>query len=135
VYVSPQGARAASAGVLITLAADVAAMAPGTNIGAAHPVSIGGGPMDNTMSRKVENDAAAYARSLAEGRGRNGDWAESAVRESASLSEKSAVEKKVVDMVATNLGELLDRIDGKVVRKGDATVTLRTKAFRGPASR
>jgi len=127
VYVSPQGARAASAGVLVTLAADVAAMAPGTNIGAAHPVSIGGGPMDNTMSRKVENDAAAYARSIAEGRGRNGDWAESAVRESVSLSEKNALEKKVVDLVAASLPDLLARIDGREVRKGDATVILRTK--------
>jgi membrane-bound serine protease (ClpP class) len=127
VYVSPQGARAASAGVLVTLSADVAAMAPGTNIGAAHPVSVGGAPMDNTMSRKVENDAAAYARSLAEGRGRNGDWAESAVRESASLSSSEAVEKKVVDLVAASLPELLARIDGKTVRKGDAVRTLRTK--------
>ena len=90
VYVSPSGARAASAGVLITLAADIAAMAPGTNIGAAHPVGIGGGGMDNTMARKVENDAAAYARSLAEKKGRNGEWAEKAVRESASLTETDA---------------------------------------------
>jgi membrane-bound serine protease (ClpP class) len=112
---------------MITLASDVAAMAPGTNIGAAHPVSIGGGSMDNTMSRKVENDAAAYARSLAARTGRNADWAESAVRESASLSEQDALEKKVVDLVATNLAELLARIDGKVIRKGDAVVTLRTK--------
>ncbi|MBP2679959.1 MAG: Nodulation efficiency protein NfeD, partial [Deltaproteobacteria bacterium] len=136
VYVSPQGARAASAGVLITLAADVAAMAPGTNIGAAHPVNMGGGAMDNTMSkkvvdntmsRKVENDAAAYARSLAAGRGRNVDWAESAVRESASLSEKDALEKNVVDLVAASLPDLLARIDGREIRKGDRTVTLRTK--------
>jgi len=127
VYVSPSGARAASAGVLITLAADVAAMAPGTNIGAAHPVSIGGGPMDNTMSRKVENDAAAYARSLAESKGRNAVWAESAVRESASLSETQALEKKVVDLVAPSLDELLARLDGREVRKGDRAGTLRTK--------
>ena len=127
VYVSPSGARAASAGVLITLAADVAAMAPGTNIGAAHPVSIGGGPMDNTMSRKVENDAAAYARSLAESKGRNAGWAESAVRESASLTEKQALERNVVDLVAPDLDELLAQADGREVRKGDARVTLRTK--------
>jgi len=127
VYVSPQGARAASAGVMITLAADVAAMAPGTNIGAAHPVNMGGGAMDNTMSRKVENDAAAYARSLAAGRGRNVDWAESAVRESASLSEKDALERNVVDLVAASLPDLLARIDGRVIRKGGETVTLRTK--------
>ena len=127
VYVSPQGARAASAGVMITLAADVAAMAPGTNIGAAHPVNMGGGAMDNTMSRKVENDAAAYARSLAAGRGRNVDWAESAVRESASLSEKDALDRKVVDLIASSLPDLLARIDGREIRKGDGTVTLRTK--------
>ena len=127
VYVSPQGARAASAGVMITLAADVAAMAPGTNIGAAHPVSIGGGPMDNTMSRKVENDAAAYARSLAESKGRNAGWAESAVRESASLTEKQALERNVVELVAPDLDGLLAQADGREVRKGDARVTLRTK--------
>ncbi|HBO70410.1 MAG TPA: serine protease, partial [Deltaproteobacteria bacterium] len=96
VYVSPSGARAASAGVLVTIASDVAAMATGTNIGAAHPVSMGGGQMDNTMAKKVENDAATYARSLAEKKGRNGDWAESAVRESASLTATDALEKKVI---------------------------------------
>ncbi|MBI5904957.1 MAG: nodulation protein NfeD, partial [Deltaproteobacteria bacterium] len=113
VYVSPSGARSASAGVLITLAADVAAMAPGTNIGAAHPVNLGGGSMDNTMSRKVENDAAAYARSLAVRSGRNADWAESAVRESASLSGKDALERKVIDLVSPSLADLLDRVDGR----------------------
>lgn len=127
VYVSPSGARAASAAVLITLAADVAAMAPGTNIGAAHPVSLGGGSMDNTMSRKVENDAAAYARSLASRSGRNADWAESAVRESASLSGKDALEKKVIDLVSPSLADLLDRVDGRTVRKGESVLTLRTK--------
>ena len=127
VYVSPPGARSASAGVLITLASDVAAMAPGTNIGAAHPVNLGGGPMDNTMSRKVENDAAAYARSLAARSGRNADWAESAVRESASLSGKDALEKKVIDLVSPSLADLLEQVDGRTVRKGDAVLTLRTK--------
>jgi membrane-bound serine protease (ClpP class) len=130
VYVSPSGARAASAGVLITLASDIAAMAPGTNIGAAHPVSVGGGGMDNTMAAKVENDAAAYARSLAEKKGRNADWAESAVRRSTSLTEKDALEKHVIDMVATSLGDLLARVDGKEVRKGEATIVLRTKGIR-----
>jgi membrane-bound serine protease (ClpP class) len=127
VYVSPSGARSASAGVLITLAADVAAMAPGTNIGAAHPVNLGGGSMDNTMSRKVENDAAAYARSLAARSGRNADWAESAVRESASLSGKDALEKKVIDLVCPSLADLLDRVDGRTVKKGETVLTLRTK--------
>jgi membrane-bound serine protease (ClpP class) len=82
VYVAPSGSRAASAGVFITIAAHVAAMAPGTNIGAAHPVALGGGKMDKTMIEKVENDAAAYIRSLAERWGRNADWAEEAVRKS-----------------------------------------------------
>jgi membrane-bound serine protease (ClpP class) len=129
VYVSPSGARAASAGVLITLASDVAAMAPGTNIGAAHPVSVGGGGMDNTMAKKVENDAAAYARSLAEKKGRNADWAESAVRESTSLTEKEALEKRVIDMVAPSLDDLLARLDGKEIRKGEAAIVLRTKGI------
>ncbi len=127
VFVSPSGARAASAGVLITLAADIAAMAPGTNIGAAHPVNVGGGAMDNTMSQKVENDAAAYARSLAARAGRNADWAESAVRESASLSAKDALEKKVIDLVVSDLRELLQRVDGREVRKGESVLVVRTK--------
>ncbi len=130
VYVSPSGSRAASAGVLITLAADVAAMAPGTNIGAAHPVSVGGGGMDNTMARKVENDAAAYARSLAEKKGRNGEWAESAVRESVSLTEKDALEKNVIDLVAPSLDGLLEKLDGREIAKGDAKRVLRTKGNR-----
>lgn len=129
VYVSPSGGRAASAGVLITLAADIAAMAPGTNIGAAHPVGVGGGKMDNTMSRKVENDAAAYARSLAEKKGRNAAWAESAVRESASLTEKDALDNNVIDFVATSLDDLLARADGKKIRKGEGTIVLRTKGL------
>lgn len=127
VYVSPPGARAASAGVLVTLAADIAAMAPGTNIGAAHPVGMGGGGMDNTMAKKVENDAAAYARSLAEKKGRNGEWAEMAVRESASLTETDAKKKNVIDLVAPSLSALLTAVDGRVVEKGEKTVTLRTK--------
>jgi membrane-bound serine protease (ClpP class) len=127
VYVSPSGARAASAGVLITLAADIAAMAPGTNIGAAHPVGIGGGGMDNTMTRKVENDAAAYARSLAEKKGRNGEWAEKAVRESASLTETDARKMRVIDLIAPSLGELLSTLDGRGIEKGGKKITLRTK--------
>jgi len=127
VYVSPPGARAASAGVLITLAADIAAMAPGTNIGAAHPVGIGGGGMDNTMARKVENDAAAYARSLAEKKGRNGEWAEKAVRESVSLTATDARKQHVVDLVAPSLKDLLSAIDGRAIEKGGEKVTLRTK--------
>ncbi len=127
VYVFPSGARAASAGVLITLASDIAAMAPGTNIGAAHPVGIGGGGMDNTMAKKVENDAAAYARSLAEKKGRNGEWAEKAVRESASLTETDAKKGNVIDLVAPTLAELLSAVDGWVVEKDGKKITLRTK--------
>jgi membrane-bound serine protease (ClpP class) len=127
VYVFPPGSRAASAGVLITLAADIAAMAPGTNIGAAHPVGIGGGGMDNTMAKKVENDAAAYARSLAEKKGRNGEWAEKAVRESASLTETDALKKNVIDLVAPSLAGLLSSVDGRVIEKDGKKITLRTK--------
>ena len=127
VYVAPSGARAASAGVLITLSADIAAMAPGTNIGAAHPVGIGGGGMDNTMAKKVENDAAAYARSLAEKKGRNGEWAEKAVRESASLTETDAKKQNVIDLVAPSLAGLLSAIDGRVIEKEGRTITLRTE--------
>ena len=127
VFVYPSGARAASAGVLITLAADVAAMAPGTNIGAAHPVNVGGGKMDNTMSQKVENDAAAYARSLAAGSNRNIEWAESAVRDSASLSSGDALERKVIDLIASDLQDLLTKIDGREIRKGNSVIILRTK--------
>ena len=130
VYVSPSGARAASAGVLVTIASDVAAMATGTNIGAAHPVSMGGGQMDNTMAKKVENDAATYARSLAEKKGRNGDWAESAVRESASLTATDALEKKGIDLVSPSLEALLDRIHGRKIEKNGKTVVLSTRSAR-----
>ncbi|MEW6439512.1 MAG: nodulation protein NfeD [bacterium] len=116
VYVAPSGARAASAGVLITLASHIAAMAPGTNIGAAHPVGLGGGQTDETMLKKVENDAAAYARSLAEQRGRNADWAVKAVRESDSISAEKALELKVIDLIAPDLTDLIRRIDGREVK-------------------
>ena len=124
VYVAPQGARAASAGVLITMAADFAAMAPGTNIGAAHPVAVGPGSQANdTMMKKVENDAAAYARSLAQKRGRNADWAEKAVRESVSLSAEEAVDLSVVDMLADNTDQLLRQLNGfKYLRGGKVRV-------------
>ncbi|MBN1636092.1 MAG: nodulation protein NfeD [Deltaproteobacteria bacterium] len=133
VYVSPQGARAASAGALITLAADVAAMAPGTNIGAAHPVSIGKvgdsgkeGESD-TMVEKVTNDAVAYARSIARQRDRNEEWAEDAVRKSISTPAHEALEKGVIDIVASNMDELLEKLDGMVVTKDDKTFELKTK--------
>ncbi len=111
VYVAPQGARAASAGAFITIAADFAAMAPGTNIGAAHPVGIGGGQAEGPMADKVTNDAVAYARSLAEQRGRNPEWAEKAVRQSASISAAAALEQQVVDFVASDTEDLLRQLD------------------------
>ena len=122
VYIAPQGARAASAGALITIAADFAVMAPGTNIGAAHPVSIGpGGQPDQTMMDKIANDAAAYARSLAQKRGRNQEWAEQAVRESVSISAEEALDMSVIDLVAENTDALLSRLDGyKYLRDGQA---------------
>jgi|UniRef100_A0A7V6A337 membrane-bound serine protease (ClpP class) len=126
VYVSPKGARAASAGMFITLAATVAAMAPGTNIGAAHPVSVGLGRMDKVMGKKVENDAAAYARSLAEERGRNAEWAEKAVRQSVSIDAKQAQKLKVVDLVADNLEDLLQQLNGREVKVGKEMVVLKT---------
>jgi membrane-bound serine protease (ClpP class) len=127
VYVGPTGARAASAGVFITMAGHVAAMAPATNIGAAHPVAAGGGQMDKEMSKKVENDAAAFARSIATERGRNVEWAEQAVRSSVSATEREAVKLKVVDLVADSVPDLLAKIDGRVVKTPKGSVTLATK--------
>jgi membrane-bound serine protease (ClpP class) len=126
VYVAPTGARAASAGVFITMAAHVAAMAPATNIGAAHPVAVGGS-MDKEMSKKVENDAAAFARSIATERGRNAEWAEKAVRSSVSATEREAVKLRVVDLVAESVPDLLARIDGRVLKTPKGPVTLATK--------
>lgn len=126
VYVAPSGARAASAGVFITLAADVAAMAPGTNIGAAHPVTMGGKKLSKTMAEKVMNDAAAYIRSLAERNGRNADWAEEAVRKSVSLAAEDAVKEHVVDVVSPNLNSLLKSVDGWKVKTGTGEKLLKT---------
>jgi membrane-bound serine protease (ClpP class) len=112
VYVAPPGSRAASAGAFITLAADVAAMAPATNIGSSTPVAVGGGEIPTDLRRKVINDAAAYARELAEIHGRNGDWAEQAVRVASNLGAQEALEENVVDVVAPDLPTLLEDIDG-----------------------
>jgi membrane-bound serine protease (ClpP class) len=112
VYVAPPGSRAASAGAFITLAADVAAMAPATNIGSSTPVAVGGGEIPDDLRRKVVNDAAAYARELAETHERNGDWAEAAVRSASNLGAQEALEQNVVDVVAPDLPTLLDEIDG-----------------------
>jgi membrane-bound serine protease (ClpP class) len=127
VYVSPGGARAASAGALITIAAHIAAMAPGTNIGAAHPVALGGGKMEDDMAAKVENDAAAYAESIATKRNRNKEWAIKAVRESVSITENEALEIKVIDLVAANVNDLLAQIDGREVKTEAGVKTLNTK--------
>jgi len=127
VYVGPTGARAASAGVFITMAAHVAAMAPATNIGAAHPVAVGGGQIDKESMKKIENDAAAFARTIATERGRNMEWAEKAVRASISATEREAVKLKVVDLIAENVSDLLVKIDGRVVKTTKGSVTLQTK--------
>jgi len=131
VYVSPSGARAASAGVFITMAAHVAVMAPNTAIGAAHPVSIGSEgeeTMSETMEEKVVNDAAAYIRSIAEAHGRNIEWAEKAVRESVSATEQEALELNVIDMVAADLDALVSQLDGRqVTMLGGRVITLQTQ--------
>jgi membrane-bound serine protease (ClpP class) len=122
-FVSPAGARAASAGTFILLSAHVAAMAPGTNAGAAHPVGLSGA----IASEKATNDAAAYIRSLAEAHGRNADWAERAVRESISASAQEALDLGVIDLIANDVPSLLRALDGRAVTLGDGTeVTLAT---------
>ncbi len=129
VYVSPSGARAASAGAIITLASDIAAMAPGTNIGAAHPVAMGG-KMDRTMAEKVVNDAVAYVRSIAEKKGRNVQWAIRAVKESVSIPANEALKLKVIDLIAKDVDDLLEKIDGKTVEKPRGMVKLATKGLK-----
>jgi membrane-bound serine protease (ClpP class) len=150
VYVGPAGARAASAGLFLTMAAHVAAMAPGTNIGAAHPVSVGGlplpssdqpGPGDDSKGKgkkepaggasspgeqKAVNDTVAWVRSLAELRGRNADWVEQAVRESVSVSSQEALQLKVVDLIANDFAQLVEALNGRTVRVKDQDVTLQT---------
>lgn len=126
VYVAPTGARAASAGVFITMAANVAAMAPATNIGAAHPVALTGG-VDKESMKKIENDAAAFIRTVALERGRNAEWAEKAVRQSVSITEREAVQLKVVDLIAASVPELLDKIDGRTVKTTKGPRTLATR--------
>jgi membrane-bound serine protease (ClpP class) len=129
VYVAPGGAHAGSAGVFITMAAHIAAMAPGTNIGAAHPVEMEG-KMDSVMGEKVTNDAAAFIRTIAEKRNRNLKWAEDAVRKSQAITETEALSTNVIDLIAKNLDSLLSQIDGKQVKTVDGIVTLHTKGAR-----
>jgi len=153
-YVSPSGARAASAGTYILYASHISAMAPGTNLGAATPVSVGGGglPMPgggqdkpeagkdgseekedagsgDAMKAKMVNDAVAYIRSLAEMRGRNADWAEKAVREAASLPSSEALKENVIDIQAASIPDLLDQAHGRTVRLGGEEVTLATRGL------
>lgn len=123
VYVSPSGGRAASAGFFILQAADVAAMAPGTNTGAAHPVMIGGGKLDDVMKAKVENDSAAWMRSVVSKRGRNVELAESAVRESKSWTEVEALNNKLIDLIASSEQDLLKQLDGREIKRFDGSTT------------
>ena len=116
VYVSPSGARAASAGVMITMAADIAAMTPGTNIGAAHPVGAGGNDLDKSMTEKVLNDMVAFTKGIAQRRGRNAEWAEKAVRESVSITADEALKNNVIDLVAKDLDDLISQIKGRKIQ-------------------
>ncbi len=128
VYVAPSGARAASAGLIITVSAHIAAMSPGTNIGAAHPVGLGiGAGMDKTMSRKVENDAVAYVRGIANKRARNEDWVERGVRKSESIAAEEALRLKVIDFVATDLKVLMKQMDGREISLAEGKKILKTK--------
>ncbi|MCB1842660.1 MAG: nodulation protein NfeD, partial [Halioglobus sp.] len=146
-YVAPSGARAASAGTYLLYAAHIAAMAPATNLGAATPVQLGspglptlpdaddgaeeGGetPSGSAMERKMVNDATAYIEGLAQLRGRNGEWAARAVREGASLSAEDALGEGVIDLIASDLSDLLAKLDGRQVRVGGASVTLATQGI------
>jgi len=130
VYVYPSGARAASAGSIILLASHIAAMAPGTNVGAAHPVSIGKEKTDKEMMEKVVRDAEAYARSIAMKKKRNVEWAAKAVKESASIPAKEALDKNVIDIIAGSIDELLTGIDGRIVETKRGKVALHTKSSK-----
>jgi len=129
VFVSPGGAHAGSAGVFITLAAHIAAMTPGTNIGAAHPVDLQG-QRDSIMNEKATNDAAAFIRTIAEKRKRNWRWAEEAVRKSLSITENEAIQKKVIDLIARDTDDLLNQIDGRTLDVNSRKITLHSKGAR-----
>ncbi len=130
VYVAPSGAGAASAGVMITVAGHIAAMAPGTNIGAAHPVASGGSDIGGDMSEKVVNDMASYGRSIAEARGKNAQWVEKAIRESVSVTSEEALALDVIDLVARDMDHLFQLVHGKKVPLATGAVTLDTKDIR-----
>jgi membrane-bound serine protease (ClpP class) len=127
VYVSPKGAKAASAGTFITMAANIAAMSPSTRIGAASPVGSSGEDIEGTLGKKVTEDAVAFAKSIANYRGRNAEWAEQAVREAVSATETEAVELNVVDLIADDLPSLLEAVDGREVQLVDRSVALATR--------
>lgn len=136
VYVSPPGARAASAGVMITMAADVAAMAPGTNIGAAHPVGAGGQEIGGKMSEKVINDMVAHAKSVAEKRGRNQKWVEQAIRESVSVTETEALKENIIDLIAKDTDDLIRQLDGRdILGKGVLQLADAPKVIVKPSMR
>jgi len=135
VYVAPAGARAASAGSSFNDGRARGAMAPATNIGAAHPVAVGGGTGDKEMIKKIENDAAAFARTIATERGRNAEWAEKAVRSSVSATEREAVKLKIVDLVAESVPDLLAKDRGPDRQTTRGQVTLATKDARSRSSR
>ena len=127
VFVYPEGARAASAGVFITYAGDIAAMGPSTSIGAAHPVNLGSEQISEDMMEKVTNDSVSFIKNLAESGGRNADWAEKAVRESVSITATEALELGVIDITASDVEDLLEKIDGKLIEKLGKTFLLSGK--------
>jgi membrane-bound serine protease (ClpP class) len=134
VYVAPGGARAASAGVFVTMAGHIAVMAPGTHIGAAHPVTMGGeGKENKTMTEKIVNDTVAFIKNIAKIRGRNVDWAEKAVTKSVSITEEEAVKLNVVDLIAPDIPTLLDKVDGRVIKFDGVARTLHTKGVQPQA--
>ena len=131
VYVAPGGSGAISAGVFITMAGTIAAMAPGTTIGAAHPVAGGGQDIEGDMREKVENFTASFSESIARRRGRNIEWAEQAVRESVAITETEALEKQVIDLVASDVQDLLRQVSGRTVEVGNTEQTLNFAAAQG----
>ncbi|MCF8130321.1 MAG: nodulation protein NfeD [Deltaproteobacteria bacterium] len=130
VYVGPHGAGAASAGVMVTVAGHVAAMAHGTNIRAAHPVGAGGKDIGGTMSEKVLNDMVSYARGIAEQKGKNGQWVEKAIRESVSITAEEARKKNVVDLVVNDMDDLLKALDGRVIELASGKTILKTTGIK-----
>ena len=130
VYVAPRGSSASSAGALITVASDVAVMAPATNIGAAHPVGGGGEEISSSMSEKILNDLTAYMRGIVEKKGRNAEWVNQAIRESVSVTAKEALELKVIDLVADSIPDLLTKLNGRTLEKKGQTYTFKTKDAR-----